>query len=258
MLPYNIRYKNDTEAGDDVMLRSLRSFLLITLIALVAALPVHAASTRAADSEDSDSSTALILETCSIKNLEADVPLNPMIQLDFNKNVVNIAVAQNNIACFHLIDENRDSVAIKLIFPDDQLQQEVKRNIFITPEAELEPESTYTLIVDQTLMAKNGSYLNKAYQYTFTTGASSSVESNTLLDQLEDNLVIYTSDLLPNEAPSSALQAAAQGASGSEESAESAIGLETLSYIIIIIAALFVIVLTVLQVLERRRVNPNP
>lgn len=241
------------------MLRRFCSFLLIALLVLVPAQPAFAANTRTTDSENGDDdSSSFTLETCSIKNLDSNIPLNPIIQLNYNKNVVNTAVAQNNIGCYHLVDKNGESVSIKLIFPDDQLQQDVKRNIFITPEADLEPETTYTLIIDNSLMAKNGSYIDKAYKYTFTTGTSRSEESNTLLDSLEDNIVVYTSNLPPSEASSPDSQSDAQASPISEENTESSIDTQTLSYIILAVVIVFIVILIVFQILKRRKADPKP
>lgn len=241
------------------MLRRSCSFLLIALIVLVSAQPIFAANTRTTDPEnDEDDSTSFTLETCSIKNLDSNIPLDPIIELDYNKNVVNISVTQNNIGCFHLVDENRESIPIELIFPDDQLQQDVKRNIFIRPKADLDPETTYTLIIDDSLMAKNGSYIDKAYKYVFTTGISRAQESNTLLDSLGDNIVIYTSNLPASEASSSASDSDAGVSPIPEESAGASLDTQTLSYTILAVAAVSIIILIVLQILKRGRTDPKP
>ena len=43
----------------------------------------------------------LTLVSSSVKDGDTGVPLDPVIQLDFNKNVSNITVLANNKKCFH-------------------------------------------------------------------------------------------------------------------------------------------------------------
>ena len=54
----------------------------------------------------------LTLVSSSVKDGDTGVPLDPVIQLDFNKNVSNITVLANNKKCFHLTEEGGEAVPI--------------------------------------------------------------------------------------------------------------------------------------------------
>jgi len=142
---------------------------------------------------------ALTLVSSSVADGAANVPLDPVIQLNFNKNVVNISVLDNNAQCFHLIDQSGAPVPIKLIFPDDQMQTTYKRNVFILPEANLQKNSQYELVVDSILRAKNGTGIDNAHTITFTTGAAATGEQNEILLKLGDNIIEYTNALAKTE-----------------------------------------------------------
>ena len=139
----------------------------------------------------SQQGVAMTLVSSSVFDNSSDVSLNPTIQLDFSKNVVNFSVLKNNSNCFHLIDAEENPVEIDVIFPDDQLQQEYKRQVFIIPVNQLSPNSEYTLIVDNNLLSKNGTYIDNAYFITFTTGDTLSERQNRILESLGDNIMQY-------------------------------------------------------------------
>lgn len=145
----------------------------------------------------------LTLKSCSIKNNDDNVHLNETIQLNFNKNVCNVTVLSNNKMCFHLTDESGSAVAIKLIFPDTQVQQEHKREVFIIPAENLEPNSQYRISVDNTLKAKNGVFIDKAHTVTFNTGTELTDEENSILKALGENIITYeaSSDESSDSAP---------------------------------------------------------
>lgn len=133
----------------------------------------------------------LTLESSSIKNNSSDVAVNEVFQLNFNKNVCNITTLSNNKMCFHLTDINGNSVPIKIIFPDTQLQQKYKRQVFIIPQQDLESNSQYRIAIDRTLCAKNGTTIDDAHTITFTTGSNITDNENRILKSLGDNIVTY-------------------------------------------------------------------
>lgn len=134
----------------------------------------------------------LTLVSSSVKDGDTGVPLDPVIQLDFNKNVSNITVLANNKKCFHLTEEGDEAVPIKLTFPDTQLQQEYKKQVFITPKEKLAPETSYRISVDNKITAKNGMVIDNAHTITFTTGTKATSEENAILKKLGDfNTVTY-------------------------------------------------------------------
>lgn len=134
----------------------------------------------------------LTLVSSSVKDGDTGVPLDPVIQLDFNKNVSNITVLANNKKCFHLTEEGGEAVPIKLTFPDTQLQQDYKKQVFITPKEKLSPETSYRISVDNKVTAKNGMAIDNAHTITFTTGTKATSEENAILKKLGDfNTVTY-------------------------------------------------------------------
>lgn len=133
----------------------------------------------------------LTLESASVRDGETGVAINETIQLNFNKNICNVLVLSNNKKCFHLTDASGEAVPIKLIFPDDQVQQDYKRQAFLIPREDLSKNTEYRVAVDNTLMAKNGTFIDNAHTITFTTGDSRTKEENSALKKLGDFTVTY-------------------------------------------------------------------
>lgn len=145
----------------------------------------------------------LTLEAASISDGAENIAVNETIQLDFNKNVCNITVLANNKKCFHLTDSSGTAVSIKLIFPDDQVQHDYKKQVFLIPSQDLDPDTQYKVAVDSTLMAKNGTTIDNAHTFTFTTGSSRTDKENKVLKKLGENIITYetaygeTADSIP-------------------------------------------------------------
>lgn len=222
--------------------------LIIVLGCFASAAAVKTSSDpaeTAAEPDEDDNGEPFTLGSTSIRNGSKDVALDVTIQLDFNKNIVNVAVAQNNIACYHLTSRDGSVVPIRIIMPDDQLQRVYKRSVFIQPQAELAPNTEYTLTVDNTLTAKNGNVLDQFYDITFTTGTAAAGERNEILTELGDNIVTYTSDLpvpVRNTEPVTA-----------EEPVDSGAALETVSVVLAAVIVAVIIAVTVAYMLMRRR-----
>ena len=186
--------------------RLLRSLPVVIAIMLLLCQAVSAAPAKTenpdivyGEDEDAGSGNYLTLVSSSVMSGARNVPVNPTIQLDFNKNVVHFSVSQNNLSSFHLVDSEGNIVPLQVIFPDDQLQGQVKRNIFLLPTTALKPNAPYILIVDNTFISKNGDYIDMAYQIKFTTGTLEETKTNSLLADLGKNIVTYTTDSPLNE-----------------------------------------------------------
>lgn len=197
---------------------------------------------------------ALTLVSSSIKDGDNNVPLNPTIDLQFNKNVVNLAVKDNNSKCFHLVDNAGKSVTIKIIFPDDQLRSDYKEQIFITPDQNLAPNSKYTLYIDNTLQAKNTKSIDNAYMIAFTTGSAVTTDVNASLKDLADDVQIYTNTL-----PTAAGSYLKEGTTSSTgKSAISSINNNTLSLIIIGAVIAVILIFFVILLLVRKKSKSDP
>ena len=133
----------------------------------------------------------LTLISSSVENGDSNVALNETIQLDFNKNICNVTVLANNNLCFHLTDADGNAVAIKLIFPDNQVQKEYRKQVFIQPAEDLKPETGYRIAVDNNLTAKNGTIIDNAHTISFTTGTQSTDKENKILQELDDYVITY-------------------------------------------------------------------
>lgn len=143
---------------------------------------------------DSDKGPFTLL-SCSLSPDQNDVATNVLIQLDFDRNVVNVSVLEHNLTCFHLADPDGNSVAIQVTFPDDQLQQKNKRTVFLQPVESLAPLTRYVLAVDNCLLAKNGTHIDQAYNVSFVTGTEEQPQENALLESLGDYVRTYETDL---------------------------------------------------------------
>ena len=177
------------------MLKSKRTYavcFLSLLLLLLTAVPSFAEGgdgTGGGNGENKD--IPLTLERASIANGQKDVAVNETIQLNFNKNICNVTVLPNNKKCFHLTDADGKAAAIRLIFPDNQVQKDYRHEVFIQPAEDLSPNTTYRLSVDRTLQAKNGTTIDNAYVLTFTTGTRRTAEENKILTKLGDFVVTY-------------------------------------------------------------------
>lgn len=181
-------------------MNKIKSFRSILLIAVLVCLLIP--SCVSADGGDGtgdgdgqglgiNKDIALTLEKSSVPDGASDVAVNETIQLDFNKNICNITVLSNNKMCFHLTDPDGKAVPIRLIFPDDQVQHDYKKQAFIIPQQDLESNTQYRISVDSTLLAKNGTAIDNAHTITFTTGTGRTDEENEALQELGDYIVTY-------------------------------------------------------------------
>ena len=132
-----------------------------------------------------------MLKSSSIADGSSDVAINETIQLNFNKNICNVTVLAGNKTCFHLTDADGKAVAIKLIFPDNQVQKDYRREVFIQPAKDLNKNTRYRISVDHGLAAKNGTTIDNAYAITFTTGSDRTDKQNEILKKLGENIITY-------------------------------------------------------------------
>lgn len=101
-----------------------------------------------------------------------DFPINGEIKLSFNKNVVNLAVKDNNKACFELYSSDGTKIPIEIIMPDDQINPELNENVTIKPSQELLGSTAYVVKISPQLQAKNGTTLGQEVTVKFTTAAA--------------------------------------------------------------------------------------
>lgn len=223
--------------------------LIVCLLLLLTASPAFAEGgdgTGGGNGQNRD--IPLTLKSASIADGAEDVAVNETIQLNFNKNICNVTVLANNKKCFHLTDEDGNAVSIRLIFPDNQVQKDYRREVFIQPAADLEKNSKYRVSVDSTVKAKNGMTIDNAHTFTFTTGSSRTDKENNVLKKLGENVITYetaygeTADSVPVDK---------SGLADSSQSREPDTG--SIAKIAAIILILVVIGFTIVFIVLRRR-----
>lgn len=162
--------------------------LIIALVMTVLVLPSPLITVSALEGEE------LALSKSSVVSDDTDISRNVIIELDFNKNICDLQVLKSNADSVHLLDKDNNPVAIKIIFPDTQVQTSYKRQIFVTPTDTLRANENYTLVIENTLVSKDGEKLNKTYLLRFTTGESDKKEENSVLSLLQDDVMEFESN----------------------------------------------------------------
>ncbi len=123
------------------------------------------------DGSGGGSDKPLLLDYSSLPNGSTDVATDVSITLTFTKNVVNMAVRDNNSGCFSLTSADGASIPVSVIMGDDQVDPDIKR--IITVEAYgLSPATTYTLTISGALTSKSGVSLGDPVYLSFTTKAA--------------------------------------------------------------------------------------
>ncbi len=150
----------------------------IKLLPLLMAVVMASIVTANAEtiSTDEGKKTEFCLEDSIPQNLAVDVEPDSTIKLIFNKNVVNFSVKENNLKCISLKNEEGQVIPSELIFPDDQIEPDKKREIYIDPVEDLKENTTYTVEISPDMLAKNGSTLGETVSVSFTTISSVALE----------------------------------------------------------------------------------
>jgi hypothetical protein len=150
----------------------------IKLLSLLLAAVIAANVTVYAETINTDDGKKIefCLEDSLPQNLAVDFEPDSIIKLVFNKNVVNFSVKENNLKCISLKNDDGQVVPSELIFPDDQVEPDKKREIYIDPVENLNENTTYTVEISSDMLAKNGSTLGEAVYVSFTTLASKTQE----------------------------------------------------------------------------------
>jgi len=141
------------------------AFLIIFLFSMLFGT-IHAYAAGAGSQADSPgtkgakplSFTSCILEDGSKINTEEGITLQPKFKFEFDKNVVNMLVWENNSKCFSL-SLNNINVPIIVSKIDDTVDSDSKQLIFMHPKNKLEPGKTYYIKISPELLAKNNSTL---------------------------------------------------------------------------------------------------
>lgn len=173
----------------------------------------------------------LTLSKSSVVSDDTDVPRNVTIELDFSKNICDLSVLKQNSRSIHLLDKDGNSVKIKITFPDTQVQNSYKKQIFVTPSEPLIANESYTLIIENTLTSKDGEKLDKSYMLNFKTGEHDSFEENSVLTYLGEDIMEFDSDEPVN---TDTLTTSEKVTESSDKDSQSKVPLKTILIVLIV------------------------
>lgn len=147
-------------------MKKLQLFLALLVLAGLL-LPAAYAADGSGGGENSDNPLELV--SCSPASGTADLPLDCTISMDFSKNVVNLAVKEQNMSCFSVTDSTGQLVPIVVEMGDDQVDRDARHTIVIRPAGQWPAGETLVLAVRADLSAKSGSTMAGPVTLTFTT-----------------------------------------------------------------------------------------
>lgn len=99
----------------------------------------------------------------------ADMPTEPRLILQFDKNVVNSLIWAGNSKCFSLVSADNENIPLSVTKVDDTVDVGQRQTIFVQPERSLSPGTIYYLNISPALKAKNGVTLGEGVSITFKT-----------------------------------------------------------------------------------------
>ncbi len=137
---------------------------ILSAISLVTLVCLLATSGFAANGEP------LTLESSNPENGAVDVATDlEEIELMFSKNVVNMAVAENNKTCVAFTDGDGNAIPFELVMADDQVDREKRDYLYIRPVEALSEGTAYIVKISEELTSKSGTSLEEALEVSFTT-----------------------------------------------------------------------------------------
>lgn len=137
------------------------AFVIILLFSISwEAVPVYAAGAGSqSDSPGTKGAKPLSFISCTLEDgskidTGEGITLQPKFKFEFDKNVVNMLVWENNSSCFSLYT---DSINVPIIVSkiDDTVDTNSKQLIFMHPKNALLPGKTYCIKISPKLLAKN-------------------------------------------------------------------------------------------------------
>lgn len=128
--------------------------LLTLLLALAVVLTASAPALAAGDGSGDNRDEPITVVSSSLSDGAVVSGDSVTVVLEFNKNVVNFSVRENNMGRFALYHESGRQHPITVHMGDDQVDPSVKRLVEVSATG-LEPGG-YTLVIMKGLTAKNG------------------------------------------------------------------------------------------------------
>lgn len=143
---------------------------------------------------------AFNLQSSTVVDGDTDLSVHPVIELTFSKKVSELPLLDHNKDCFHLQDTTGTVVPLTVLFPDTQVQNRFQNQVFLVPEADLQPAANYTLTVDASLTEKKETQLGQTSVIHFTTAADETfakASENEDLRLLGEDVLRYSTALPP-------------------------------------------------------------
>lgn len=119
------------------------------------------------------------------------------VELEFSKNVTNLTVKENNSNSFEIRDAEGNELNFEVEIPDDQLEREKRRDIYLNLSEPLESEKDYILTVKKGFMAKNGEKTENDIVKEFKLGTDEQMEA-----ELKEDVEELEEEEVKEESPS--------------------------------------------------------
>jgi len=113
--------------------------------------------------------TPLTLESSNPSDGQKEVKLPVEIKLTFSKNVVNMAVRDNNKKAFKLSSDDGKVIPVEVIMADDQIEPDKNQDVMLKPTQDLKAGTAYQVTIAPQIQSKSGVSLGKEAVLNFTT-----------------------------------------------------------------------------------------
>lgn len=145
-------------------LKCLFHFFLLFLLLMLCARPMEVQS---AGKPPFNGTKPLDFISCTLLNgakagSRTKIPLTPKLSLQFDKNVVDALVWDNNKASISILTANGEKLQTDVTKIDDTVDFSYRQRIFIKPVQPLKPGASYKIVVSPKLTAKNGILLSQS------------------------------------------------------------------------------------------------
>ena len=107
---------------------------------------------------DAKEAKPLKFVSCTLESggsIKGELDVTPKFKLQFDKNVVNMLVWENNRNCISLVGSDNKTIPSIVSKIDDTVDFDNRRNIFLTPKTPLEKGKIYYIKVSPNLVAAN-------------------------------------------------------------------------------------------------------
>ncbi|MBP8718704.1 MAG: hypothetical protein KBI07_06435 [Candidatus Atribacteria bacterium] len=146
------------------------SNLIFVIIVTLSILPFAFCSIPSLAQGGGGNNSLILVGHRLVDELSEDGTRTTQIELVFSKNVVNLAVSENNKTCFKVLSKDDGmEIPVQVQMADDQIEREKRNIITLVIEKPLEPWKAYQIIISPELESKSGEKLEKELVLEFVT-----------------------------------------------------------------------------------------